>query len=621
MRQRDMVRGLPSGIYRRLWLTIGVTVLLLGLLTHRLQGVKPQLVIEALGEVGMTSLFGAGLFTWVSFRAVAGYDRVLHRHLATGIDADRAGRAGFAAIAIGQTVGMGVLSGALVRWRLLPELGFSGALRLSVLVALTFLMTLGLLCVLALCLVPDAPVRCDSTFALGGIVLLAGAGIACPQPWVPNLITLGKLVALAAVDCLGAGAALWLLLPGDVSIAQIIPAFLIALGAGLVSGAPAGLGGFEIMLLLLLPAVAEPDLIAAVVAWRLVYHAVPAIIGAAMALWLRPGPAPTPAADGRCHAAPQIAEGGLARSAEMSVHPAGFLAGRTRHGLVAMAAVADLAGFAFAARAESRWPVLYKAGGRQAVRARACGMTVMAVAQEAWLDPYSFRLDAPSRAGLRRKLRKALAAGVTYAVEQTPDWQELAAINARWAASRGGERGFSMGRFDPDYLGGQLVVVARQAGKAVGFASFHRALVQGQRIWTLDLMRPDPCAPDGVAHGLILASLGAARDDWVQRLSLAAVPIGCDPHAPGAIAWLGRRFGRASANGLFQFKSAFAPVWQPLYIAGPSTLALAVVGIEIWVRVHRTTRVANMSRTTRSHEEYGFASARGAWQRVGNRPA
>lgn len=631
MRKGEAVRDLAPGICRRLAATIGLSGLFLTLLGQRLHEVDASLVLRAMDEVGLLPWLGAALASWVSFRAVAGYDLALHRHLATGIAPDRARRAGFAAIAIGQTVGMGVLSGALVRWRMLPELGLAGALRLSLLVALSFLMSWAMLCAGALVLeagTAQSGLACRGLTCWGlapwvpggaGLVaLVALVALVWPQPWMPNLITQARLVSLAGVDCLAAGLALWLLLPGDIGFAAFLPTFLLALGAGLLSGAPAGLGAFEISLLALFPQAGETGLLAGVLAWRVVYHALPAAIGAGVALLARadPGVVVRTAVP-----LPELAEAGLAAQGAFVPHPAGFLAGRTRHGLVALSAVADLAGFRDAAEVEGRWPVLYKAGPRMAVQARTAGMAVLAVAREAWLDPQRFRLDVPARAGLRRKLRKAAAAGVVASPDPRPDWAALGRVNAAWVRAHGGERGFSMGRFDPAYLAGQRVMIARQAGRVVGFATFHRAVLQGEEVWTLDLLRPAPDAPDGTAQALVLAALEAARGAGVGRLSLAAVPVGSDATAGGVVARLGRLCAPAAMTGLLQFKDGFAPRWQRLYIAGPSLLGLALVGREIWGKVHRPLPPANMRRSPAQHEDYEIASERNPWQRGGDRPA
>lgn len=611
MRQ-DVVRALRPSVFGRLMLMVGVSGLMMTLLAQRLQGLTAGHVVQAMGEVGVFGWGMAAVATVLSFRAVAGYDVALHRHLGTGIAPGVAAGAGFAAIAIGQTVGLGVVSGALVRWRMLPGLGLVGALRLSLLVAVSFLVAWVAVCATVLTLSPIGLLPWLGPFAVAGVLLLAiGCNLRRPA-WMPNLITQGRLLLLAAVDCLAAGFALWMLVPADISFAVFLPVFLLALGAGLVSSAPAGLGAFEIVLLALLQDVAEADLLAGIIAWRVIYHAGPAIVGAVVALLPRTG---TAGGDAAVAALPEVAEAGLIAQGAFAAHPAGLIAARTGHALVALSSVTDLAKFRAAAEAEARWPVLYKAGPQMAVLARRAGLVVVPVAREAWLCPQRFRLDIPARAGLRRKLRKAAIAGVMAAQDAQPHWAALAEVNTAWAAARGGEHGFSMGRFDPAYLAHQEVFVARQAGHLVGFVSFHVARIRGAEVWTLDLLRPDPSAPDGTAQALILAALEAARSRGVARLSLAAVPICCNSADGGFAARLGRWLDAGGKSGLGQFKESFAPSWQRLYLAGPSLPALALSGWEIWNRVRHPGPIVPLRPSPPPDAEYEFASDRNPWQR------
>ncbi len=609
-RARGLWRGLITG---------AVGLVFLSLLVERLGDAGVGQVAAAIAGIGALPLAWAALATLISFLTVAGYDLAWHRHLGTGVEPERARRAGFAAIAIGQTVGFGVVSGALVRWRMLPELGLMAATRLSVLVAVSFMFALAIVTSTCLLLLPAAPFAGLAPFGLGLAILGLCASQFVAREAIPNLFTIARLGGLAAVDCLAAGLALWLLIPGDVALAVFLPAFLLALGAGLLSGAPAGLGAFELVLLALLPGDADVAVLAGVVTWRLVYFAVPAMVGVGAAMWAgaRPG---LPLRSAGLPPVP-IAEVGLIAQGDLFLHSEGFVAGRTRHALVALSAVPDLQRFCRAAREEARWPVIYKLSARRAVAVRRAGLCVLAVAREAWLDPQTFRLEIAARAGLRRKLRRATAAGVSAGVEALPDWTNLSRINAAWVAARGPERGFAMGRFDPAYLQRQVIVIARQNGAEVGFASFHVARLGGKAVWTLDLLRPDPAAADGTAQALVFAGLKAAQAEGVRHLSLAAVPVGADAANSGAVARLGRLLAGDGVRGLDQFKSAFAPRWQRLYIAAPSALALLVAGFEIWRRVVRPVPLAQLNAMPAQLADYEIASDRNPWQREEDRLA
>jgi phosphatidylglycerol lysyltransferase len=344
----------------------------------------------------------------------------------------------------------------------------------------------------------------------------------------------------------------------------VLPAFALALAAGLLSGTPGGVGPFEITLLTLLPEAPQTGLLAAILGFRLVYFALPAILGAA---WLALRPisvpevgAPPPLSARRLRAAPgrgrARAAGGTraARAGRGDAHRH-HDAGRRRRGdpLAPVAPGLALDMLSAEALRRARRPLLYKCGARLAAEARGRGWTVLAVAEEAWLDPCAFRLDRPEMRGLRRKLRAAEAAGVTVARATALPLTEMAAVAAEWAAARGGERGFSMGRFSPDHVAAQRVWLARAEGRLLGFVTFH----QGAREWTLDLVRLRPDAPDGTAHALVAAALAEAARAGLKRLSLAAVPVERPLPRP-----LERPAAARSGDGLRRFKSAFDPSWE-----------------------------------------------------------
>ena len=600
-------------LVRQLAVMTGVLALLAPGLIQRLQTVDIPAIWAAVARVPLADWALALVATLASYLAVAGYDRTMHRHLATGIDPGRAGRAGVSALAIGQMVGLGVLSGALVRWRMLPDLGATGALRLSGAVSASFLWAWAVLTLAALWVFP-APVDVPAAPVL--MAALLGPAVLGPilrVSWAPNLLTMLNILGLSAMDCLAACIALWAVLPGAVGFGDLVPVFLLALGAGLLSGAPGGIGAFELVLLAGLPGLDLPRVLAATLAWRLVYLALPAGVGAVLAL--RSGPRkPVSAARPMPRTPPPeaalIGQGGLAW------HPQGFVAGRTPHALVALTGGVDPAAMRRAARAEGRVPVLYKLSARQAVAARRQGFRLLPVAVEAWLDPARFCDGGAGRAGLRRKLRRAESAGVKAALDLSPDRQACARVNAAWVRARGRERGFSMGRFAVGRLGDDPTIVARQHGCVVGFATFLAGWEGGQPVWVLDLLRPDPAAPDGTAQAMIRAALAAARAAGVARLSLAAVPISAVPGEAGLIARLERRLCPRAGDGLWQFKAGFAPDWQRRYIAAPGWLSLAVGGAEIARAVLRPT--PDMRETPRCDAEYEFASASAAWQGKGS---
>jgi phosphatidylglycerol lysyltransferase len=600
----------------------------LWLLLQRLQHIDLEALAAGFASVPLLHWGAAMLATALSFWALGHYDAVVHRATGSTAPQKAARRAGICAIAVSQTLGLGLLSGAILRWRMLPETSFWQATRLTALVAVSFLAGWAFITALTLALLTNAPFHGMGLVLLPPLVLTA---LLCLWPpkrlrGLPNSFTLLRLVSLTAVDTFAAAAALWLLCPlgMDLPFLTLLPAFLLAFGAGLISGAPGGVGPFEIALLALLPAQPEAELIAAVLAWRACYYALPALIGAGFALrGVRTHPASPPLAAGQLLSHSARAEHGLALQGAhhlLAIAPnSGLLVAQTRHFLIALFdpisgpsrrdIVPCLSGLKQSATAADRSAVLYKFSARSTAIARAQGHCVLRIAKEAVVVPGDYHLDSPARAGLRRKLRHAAAAGVCLRSPTAPrNYAELGAIAAQWATAHGAERGFSMGRYSPHYLEHQRLYIAEREGRAMAFVSFHVAAQE----WTLDLMRHGPDLPDGTMHLLIQSAIEEAKAQGLARLSLAAVP---ENHL--RLPWAQRLFDQG--HGLHRFKSSFAPRWQPLYMAAANPVALLLSGAEIALAVHHPPDLNSTNALSQNSADIEFASAPRLWQTGGNR--
>ncbi|HHC29119.1 MAG TPA: DUF2156 domain-containing protein, partial [Rhodobacterales bacterium] len=589
-----------------------------------------------LGKVSAVQWGLGALFSAMSFWAVGRYDAVVHRLLATGVNQGQAVVSGAAAIAVAQTLGMGALTGALVRWRLVPGLGLWAAMRVSIAVALTFLAGWAVITAVAVLLVP-LPLPGARLAALVVLALAAGAALASiTQPralrhlHLPPLRAMSTILGLAALDTLAAGTVLWVFLPNDIAIGAttLIAAYLLALGAGLVLTTPGGVGPFELALLTLLPAVPDETLLAAIIAYRALYYALPAILGGAVLLngglprslaSAAKGPRPVrltalPTAphlpfmvEALIEAAPQ-AEAGWLRHGRLGLltDPAGrpmANAAQSGHGLIVVGdplrpglAPAQVLRRASATAAWAlRTPVLYKIGPRMAAKARARGWQVARIAEEAWLDPAQFATTGAQYRQLRRKLRKAEGAGVTIThispkTEHPLPLGEMDEIANSWRKAHGGERGFSMGQWNRELLTWAHVFLAHdQGGRLLGFITLH-ANAHEQ---TLDLMRARPDAPDGTMHALVVAAIEAGAQAGLRRFSLAAAPVASLPTDTALTGWLRAQFANAAgAAGLRQFKSAFAPCWSPLYLAAPSRAGLVFGALDIAREIAQPPRAA-----------------------------
>jgi len=576
-------------------------------------------ITAALQDLSLLQWLGGLAAATFAFFAVAGQERVALAHLGIAVDPGAGRRAAMTAAAISQTVGFGPVIGAIIRRRLLPGLTLRDSATISLVITVGFFAGLGALVGL-LALHAAAGSTGLATAALTATLALAALRL-LPDPLrahLPSATTALRFAFWLTLDLTALGLACWIVLPfapgAEMGFLDFLPVFLLALGAGLASGSPAGAGPFEATLLNAMPGVDPNLLVAGIVAFRIVGYAIPALVGA---LWALAGPGLLPARSRPTLGTTSAGAGWLRRQprAELQLALQGeTLLRQTPEGALWLGAnlpltstligdpvppqgrpdlAAALTAATTAARQSGAIPCLYRISPRLAATARRHGMTLLPLSREAILDPLTFTSTGSARATLRRKLRHAEQSGVTVAEATFPPLAELAEVAALWARRHGGERGLTMGRFSFATLAHQRLFTARAAdGQLLAFVSFHTA--QGE--WVLDLIRSRPAMPDGTLYLLINHAIHTARDEAIPRLSLACAPIpGFGLTGPAGK--LARRL-TAGAEGLSQFKQAFKPRWERRYIAAPGPLRLLIAGGEIARAIHSPRPRPQGTRTT-----------------------
>ncbi|MDJ0827846.1 MAG: phosphatidylglycerol lysyltransferase domain-containing protein [Rhodobacter sp.] len=619
---RDCLRALAARQSLPLILLIGFA----WLVAERAADIDIAAVLGDIGDIDPGTWAASGLAAAISFWAVGRMEWVVHRLAGTGAAPHAAQVAGITSIATAQMAGFGLLTGTLARWRMLPSISVWQAVRITVLVSGSFMAALIVLCaVMAALAGPDIPYGRPAAFAILGLAAMVVVVSLWPpfrlrHMKLPPVRAIGILLALAALDTAAAGLALYVFLPAPVTPdpAVFYAVYLLALCAGLAGATPGGIGPFEFVLLACLPQVGEAPMLAAIMAYRVVYFVLPALVAGGVLVAgprlfniarqgaephlraVAPSPRHAVGATALSFTATR-AEAGLMRQGEFQL----LCDGQQRPVSIVACAGQSLimlgdplrpdadAGDALAALesvASTRLlaPCLYKCGPRLAVAARRAGWAVQPIAREACLDPANFDLQAPARRQLRRQLRKAERAGVTVAeAGHTPPFAEMRRIAEGWAKARGRARGFSMGRFDPAYVAGQRVYLAYHGEALVAFLTLH----DNWQERSLDLICHDDDAPPGTMHLLVVGAIEAAAQEGCHRFSLAAVPVGL-PDTLRMPAWLRARFEHAvGAAGLMRFKSSFAPEWRPLYIAAPSRIGMVAAALDLVDRITRPREI------------------------------
>lgn len=545
-----------------------------------------------------------------SFAALGRYDVIAHRVLGTGINARAAQLSGAASVALSQFLGFGLITGTLARWRASSSLSLSAAGMVTTLVSFSFLGAwLILFAIVGLSAPTVLPlpsfVFYACLFSPACLILFTALkryiSVAHHRIRLPSLRALTGFILFAALDTGLAAFALWLLMPAtlDLQVQQIFLIYLTCLGAALISNTPSGVGAFEVTFLWALQTHEVNELLASLIAFRTVYFALPACC--AILYLARPAPEKR-----RILPKPLLARG---------LHPetrSGLQTGRvlvTQEDVVigALARTTQCSALLFnpaapvlqsigalrqAAKDSATFPIVYKCSAKTAATLRRSGFAIARIAQDGLIDLKTAELNTPNRRTLRRKLRAAGKANLTIKQLKTPAqyFDRLTAIDADWRAANGTARGVSMGRLCGDYLAAQNVFGAFQGGQLIAYITCHTS----PSIWTLDLMRAQAKIPAGTMHALVWYAIETARKSGTVQFSLAST-FDVDTTLRKRLKWI--PFANLSAsNGLAQFKSNFAPRWQPLYAASSTKLSLLIALWDIWREIQDPPPLADQAK-------------------------
>ncbi|CAI9402105.1 Phosphatidylglycerol lysyltransferase [Pleomorphomonas sp. T1.2MG-36] len=278
-------------------LIVGLSVLALSRL---LSNVVYDDLIEAIDDTPWSRIGLALMFTAGSFLALSIYDVHALRFAGARLPYRLVALASFCAYAVGNIAGFGPLTGGSVRYRFYSPFGLEPEAIAKVVAYVAAAFGFGLAFVAGLGLTiagPDlasligmsgATVRGIGLLALAGVgaVLLLAAlrrgrvtvfGRAVALPDVRDVIS--QLLA-TSVDVICAAAVLYVLLPdGDVSFLVVLAVFSVAVGAGVLSHLPGGVGIFETIVVGALGTRLPIDgVISALLIYRIVYYVVPLVV-------------------------------------------------------------------------------------------------------------------------------------------------------------------------------------------------------------------------------------------------------------------------------------------------------------------------------------------------------
>jgi phosphatidylglycerol lysyltransferase len=237
------------------------------------------------------------------------------------------------------------------------------------------------------------------------------------------------------------------------------------------------------------------------------------------------------------------------------------------------------------------WTVFYQASRTRLPQYIDLGLAAFKLGEEAHVPLQEFSLDGSARAELRQDHRRAVRDGATFEIvpaERVPRMlPELRKISDAWLSDKAtAEKHFSVGAFDPAYLGQFDFALVRRMGVLVAFANLWET--RTKRELSVDLMRFGPDAPRSAMDFLFVELMLWGREQGYEWFNLGMAPLaGLEQH-PLAPAWhrVGNfvfRYGEHFYNfeGLRRYKTKFRPVWEPRYLVGPGGIALPRILLDV----------------------------------------
>ncbi len=270
-------------------------------LHHQLAQLHVSRVFEHLHSIPRRQVLAALGFTAASYWLLSTYEVLAFAYLRRALPYRRIVFTSFIAYSFGHTLGFTAFTGAAIRFRLYSAAGVTAVEVATVSAFCSLSLAIGLATVsgVSLLLSPAqaaAVLRLHHNWSLlAGAVLLVAVGVyalwACLarsafeiRGWAlraPGAAIGLTQIVLGVLDLSLSSAVLWWLLPPEAHIGFItfLGVYAAAVIAGIISHVPGGVGVFEAVILLTLPAVPADALLGSLLAYRAVYYLVPLVFG------------------------------------------------------------------------------------------------------------------------------------------------------------------------------------------------------------------------------------------------------------------------------------------------------------------------------------------------------
>lgn len=226
------------------------------------------------------------------------------------------------------------------------------------------------------------------------------------------------------------------------------------------------------------------------------------------------------------------------------------------------------------------WPVFYEVSASNLPHYLELGVSPLKLGEEAHLSLPDFSIDGSARKKLRQTYAKAKRDGLSFRLVPAAEVESylpvIKQISDAWMDEKQvREKGFSVGRFEEDYLRKCPLALALVNEQIVGFANVWVTDCKAEL--SVDLMRYDPeAAPSGIMDFLFIELILWGKQQDYQTFNLGMAPMSGFANHPLSPFWVklgqllfskGDRF--YNFRGLRKFKEKFQPEWKPCYLISP----------------------------------------------------
>lgn len=296
-------RQILSSLRATLPILFGISLFGLGVyaLNHLMHSVDPSAVMAQIRATPASALAMALAATVIGYSALVGYDALALQFIGKSLPPRIIALGGFLGYAFGNTIGLSVISGGALRYRIYSAFGLDAfevatistyiAMALGTGLTLIGLGALSLHPLVVAHLLPFSP----EVIRFGALAILVAAASLITafsigqwrlKIWrfdlhLPGPRSLSAQLGVTVIDVLAAAFALWILMPeGTPPLGAFIAIYAIATMVGVLSHVPGGIGVFETVIIGTLPAsVAISDAAAALVLFRIIYYLLPFAVG------------------------------------------------------------------------------------------------------------------------------------------------------------------------------------------------------------------------------------------------------------------------------------------------------------------------------------------------------